>query len=469
MTVTDRPKLLEKVSYGFGDLASVLFWQTFMLYLTYFYTDVALIPLASLLLMFSLVRSWDWINDPIMGMIADRTKTRWGKYRPYLLWFCVPFAVAGVLCFTVPDFDQAGRFRWALVTYILLMTLYTVINIPYTALLGVLSPESDDRTSISSIKFMFAFVAGIIVSATLLPMTDWLGGGDEARGWQNSFILFGAAAIAFFLIAFIGTKERVQPPVGQKTPVLRDLSDLVKNKPWLILLISTLVFILFFGTRGNITVHYIKYYIVSHEVWLPFVGSKTYEFKGLTSIFNTVGQICSLLGVLVIFATYKMVDKKKLFIVLFLISIASAASFYLVSPEHIYVILLLQAIGNLTGGPLSVLLWAMYADTADYGEWKFGRRATGLIFSASTMSQKIGWFLSAILAISLMNSVGFVANVEQSEESLGALVLLMSLIPAGLGLVSVLLISFYPLNNRRVAEIESELAKRKSQADSGLA
>ena len=468
MSAVDRPKLLEKVSYGFGDLASVLYWQTFMLYLTYFYTDVAIIPLAALSAMILWVRTWDWVNDPLMGIIADRTRTRWGKFRPYLLWLCVPFAIAGVLCFTVPDLDESGRFKWACATYILLMMLYTAINIPYTALLGVISPDSDDRTAISSIKFMFAFGAGIIVSATLLPMTRWLGGESEAQGWQNTFIIYGIAAVVFFLIAFFGTKERVQPPKGQKTPVLEDLNDLVKNKPWLILLATTFVFILFVGTRGSVTVHYIKYHLGAQEVWLPFVGERSYEFVGLTSIFNTIGQIFSFAGVFLVLWISKFVGKRKLFILFFLVAILCTAAFYFVSPEQIYLILFLQAIGNMVGGPLSVLLWAMYADTADYGEWKYGRRATGLIFSASTMSQKIGWAVSASFAIYLMNSVGFIPNVEQTEESINALINLFSLIPAGLGVVSVLLILLYPLNDQRVAEIGKALADRKATEESAV-
>jgi GPH family glycoside/pentoside/hexuronide:cation symporter len=162
--------LREKISYGFGDLASVLYWQTFMLYFTYFYTDVFLIPAGVAATMFLISRIWDGINDPIMGMIADRTKTRWGKFRPYLLWLCVPFAIVGVLTFTVPNFGLTGKIIWAYATFIAIMMLYTAINIPYTALLGVISPDSDERTSVSSIKFLFAFAAGIIVSATLLPM-----------------------------------------------------------------------------------------------------------------------------------------------------------------------------------------------------------------------------------------------------------------------------------------------------------
>jgi glycoside/pentoside/hexuronide:cation symporter, GPH family len=465
---SDRPKFFEKISYGFGDLASVLYWQTFMLYLTYFYTDVAILPLGFAAGMIFWVRTWDWINDPIMGVIADRTQTRWGKFRPWLLWTCVPFAVAGVMCFTVPDFSESGRLLWAVVTYTLLMTLYTVINIPYTSLLGVISPESRDRTTISSIKFLFAFGAGIIVSASLLPMAQGIGGGDEAaqlaKGFQATFIIYGIAAVGFFLIAFFFTKERVQPPKGQKTPIKEDFRDLVANKPWLILTAMTLTFILFVGVRGSVTIHYLKYFVVEQEVWLPFVGSKTYGFVGLSSIFNTIGQASSFAGVLLIPLVAKLVGKKRAFIILFSIAIISTAACFLLKPEQIYLLLLLQIIGSMTGGPMSVLLWAMYADTADFGEWKNGRRATGLIFSASTASQKVGWALSASFAILLMNSVGFVANESQSPESLRGLVLLFSLIPAALGLVSIIIAFFYPLTDQSVADLEQELAERKLAA-----
>ncbi len=174
----------EKISYGFGDLASVLYWQTFMLYFTYFYTDVFLIPASAAATMFLFSRVWDGVNDPVMGMIADRTRTRWGKFRPYLLWMCVPFAVVGVLTFTVPNFGMTGKLIWAYVTFNLLMMLYTAINIPYTALLGVISADSSERTTVSSVKFLFAFSAGIIVSATLLPMVKIFGAGIDPRGWQ---------------------------------------------------------------------------------------------------------------------------------------------------------------------------------------------------------------------------------------------------------------------------------------------
>jgi len=461
--------LREKIAYGFGDLASVLYWQTFMLYFTYFYTDVFIIPAGVAATMFLVSRVWDAVNDPLMGIIADRTNTRWGKFRPYLLWFCVPLAVAGVLTFSAPNFGMTGKIIYAYVTFILIMMLYTAINIPYTALLGVISPDSDERTSVSSIKFLFAFTAGVIVSATLLPMVKAFGKGNEARGWQLSFVIYGIAAIIFFLIAFKGTRERVQPPKSQKSSIKKDLYELVTNSPWLILLFTTITFVLFVAVKSSVTVHYFKYIVGTREISLPFFQNKTWDFETLTSVFNTVGQISSFIGVLLISWFAKKVGKKPAFMIIFVIAIFSTSIYYFLSPEQIGLIFLFQIIGSLTGGPLSVLIWAMYADTADYAEWKNGRRATGLVFSASTMSQKFGWAFGAFVALNLMSRLGFMPNQAQTPQSLRGLLLLFSLIPAAFGILALIIVSFYPLNNQRMAVIGADLKERRAQSGETIA
>ncbi len=464
-TVTSgKLKMTEKLSYGFGDLASVLYWQTFMLYFTYFYTDVFLIPASVAATMFLVSRLWDGVNDPLMGIIADRTNTRWGKFRPYLLWLCVPFAIAGVLTFTVPDFSDTGKLVWAYATFIFIMMMYTAINIPYTALLGVISPDSNERTAVSSIKFIFAYGAGIIVSATLLPMVKTLGGSNEAKGWQMSFIIYGIAAVIFFLITFRGTKERIQPPKSQTSSIAKDLKELVTNAPWLILLGATITFILFVAVRGSVTVHYFKYVVGEQELSLPFLSTRVYSMETLVSAFNTVGQISSLLGVVIVSWVAKKLGKKTTFMLFFVVAILSTAAFYVMTAQQLALIYLLQVTGSITGGPLSVLLWAMYADTADYGEWKNGRRATGLVFSASTMSQKFGWAIGAFVALNLMAQVGFEPNVAQTAESINGLVLLFSLIPAGIGVLSMIFLTFYPLNDQRVESMIEELNVRRGES-----
>ena len=470
MSADARLPLREKLAYGFGDLASVLYWQTFMVYLTYFYTDVFGLGAAAVGAMLGLSRSLDAFLDPLMGLLVDRTSTRWGKFRPYLLWLCVPFALAGVLTFTVPDLSPSGRLVWAWVTYNVLMVLYTGINIPYTAMLGVLTPNAKERTALSSVKFVFAFAAGMFVSATLLPMAHALGGGDAARGWQRSFMVLGAMAVGFFLVTFAGTRERVLPAPRQRSSVRQDLRDLFGNGPWLTLLAATILLILFVAVRSSVTIHYFKYVVGPRTVSLPdflprIGGTRTWDLEGLVSVFNTSGQLASLCGVIALPFFTARVGRKAAFVAMFLVAILCTAAFYWLGPDQLGWIFGLNLLGSLCGGPISALLWAMYADTADYAEWKNGRRATGLVFSASAFSQKQGWALGAWAALALMQNVGFVANVEQTPRSLQGLVSLMSVVPAGFGVLSVLVLLFYPLDEARMTEIGSELERRRGLQD----
>jgi GPH family glycoside/pentoside/hexuronide:cation symporter len=527
MSFQEHLRFREKVSYGFGDLASVLYWQTFMLYLTFYYTDVFGLSALAAAALLGLSRSVDAFFDPIMGMIGDRTKTRWGKYRPFLLWLCVPFAIAGVLTFTTPGdtmvlrlesgfagfarggfgllatcfqgishltqmlhlsyvanacdslssmanalkAEVTGRLIWAFFTYNALMLLYTAINIPYTAMLGVLTPDPNERTSLSSIKFVGAFLGGIIISFGLLKCVKWLGPNSPAMGWQLSFTVIGVAAVGFFLVTFFNTRERVSPPKEQKTSVFRDLGDLVTNWPWLVLLATTITFILFVAARGSVTVHYFKYFVGNQTItlpsWLPGIGgTQQWQFDDLVSWFNGTGQIASLLGVIAMPFVVTKAGKKIAFVSIFAVAIASTAAFYVLKPDQLLLIFGINLVGSFTGGPLSALLWAMYADTADYAEWKKGRRATGLIFSASIFSQKQGWAIGAAVALGLMSSVGFQANAAQTPESLNGLLRLMSLIPAGIGIVSaIILVVLYPLTEAKVAQISADLKSRRAAAD----
>ncbi|MDD2763261.1 MAG: MFS transporter [Opitutaceae bacterium] len=466
MATPDRLKLREKLCYGFGDLASVLYWQTFSLYLLYFYTDVFRISAAAAGTMFLISRIWDGVNDPMMGMLADRTETRWGKFRPFLLWFCVPFAVMGVLMFTTPHLGGTGKLIWAYITFNGMMMIYTAINIPYTSMLGVISPDPNQRTIVSSIKFVFAYVAATIVSFTLLPMAAWLGGApDNPRGWQLVFVIYGIAAVIFFLIAFAGTRERVRPPAAQKTSMARDLRNLFTNGPWLVLLATTITFILFVATRLTITAHYFRYFVGPQTLTLPFTGgARSYGFTELVSAFNTVGGVSAIVGALLVgwFAT--TVGKKPAFLILFVISIVSTAAFYFLRPEQVGLMFVLQIVGSLTGGPLSAVLWAMYADTADYAEWKNRSRSTGLVFSASTMTQKVGWAIGGFLAGVMLSATGYTPDKVQASGVLHGIVLLMSIIPAAVGVVSMVIVLFYPLNETRVRQIEIDLQARRAGA-----
>lgn len=501
----------EKFSYGFGDLASCLYWQTFMLYLTYFYTDVFGISALAAAALLGLSRSLDAFFDPVVGMLGDRTQTRWGKYRPYLLWFCVPMAIAGMLTFTTPEAgtvanlesvfrgpfqsilswlggvfqsvglnsmgemaktlgsEVSGKLIWAILTYNSLMILYTAINIPYTAMLGVLTPNPVERTTLSSVKFVGAFMGNIIISFGLLPGMKYLGVASEARAWQISFAIIGVVVVALFLITFFNTRERVQPPKAQKTEVKRDLADLFTNWPWIVLLFTTITFILFVAARGSVTVHYFKYFVGTQSItlpsWFPWVGgTQEWGFERLVSWFNGTGGLASLLGVVILPSIVKRFGKKVSFLGLFVVAITCTASFYVLKPGNLALIFGINLLGSMTGGPLSAVLWAMYADTADYSEWKKGRRATGLVFSAAIFAQKQGWAIGAAVALVLMDRVGFKANVEQTPESLHGLVMLMSLIPAALGVGSIIIFQLYRLSDKTVAEIGDDLKARRVAA-----
>ncbi len=470
-TPSDKLSMKEKLSYGFGDLASCLYWQTISVYLAIFYTDIFGISALAAGTMIGLSRSFDAIFDVVIGMLADRTNSRWGKFRPYLLYTCVPMAVIGFLTFTVPDFGDKGKLIWAYATFNGLMLIYTTINIPYTAMLGVITPNPAERTALSSIKFVGAFAGGIIISATLLPMAKvggWLGATTAKQGWQMSFVIIGIAAVISFLIVFFNTKERVLPPKAQKTSVGKDLTDLITNVPWLVLLATTITFIFFVALRGNAIAHYFKYFVGTQTITLPsflpaaIAGTQTWGWESLVSVFNTSNQVLSLIGAMLVPFFARKVGNKPAFVILFIIAILSTASFYVWKPDQLWLIYGSNALGSITGGPLSALLWAMYADTADYAEWKTGRRATGLVFSASIFSQKFGWGWGGGLSLIMLNGVGFVANQVQSPAALNGLVKLMSIFPAVFGILAILiLVIFYPLNETKMAQIATDLKSRR--------
>jgi GPH family glycoside/pentoside/hexuronide:cation symporter len=463
--IQEKLPLREKLAYGCGDFASCLYWRTFMVFLPIFYTDVFGITAAAVGTMLLVSRIWDGVNDPIIGMLADRTESRFGKFRPYIIYGCVPFAILGVLTFTTPDFAPSGKLIWAYLTYNGLMMLYTTVNIPYTAMLGVMTTTATERTQLSSMKFVFAFSAGIVVSATLLPLVDALGAGNAQRGWQLAFVVYGLIAIGFFLITGFGTRERVKPVADKDTSVVRDLKYVFTNKAWLLLTATTLTWILFVGLRSSVSAHYFKYYIYNGapDSSLPFLGYN-FTLTGLLSAFTTVGQTASVAGVLLTSFLSVRFAKRPLFLVLFAISIICTASYYFLPAGSLGAIFLIEILGNLSGAPLPVLLWAMYADTADYGEWQSGRRTTALVFSASTMSQKIGWALAAFIALHLMSFAGFQANVVPTTEVKDSIVLLMSMMPAAVGVLSILIFLFYPLTDKRVNEINEELRLRRLKA-----
>jgi GPH family glycoside/pentoside/hexuronide:cation symporter len=492
---TNKLHLREKIGYGFGDLASCLFWATIMSQLLFFYTDVFGLTGRAAGIMFFVSRILDAVFDVVIGMTADRTKSRWGKFRPYLLWGAVPLAVSAVLAFTTPEFGEVGKLIYAYATFILFMFLYSAINIPYTALLGVISGDPVDRTSASSFKFTGAYLGGFIVSATVLPLAAHFGHESVAKGWQMTMGIYGIAAIIFFFITFISTRERIQPIAKEKTSIKNDLKDLSKNTPWMLLFSVTILFILFVCIRLSVTTHYFKYYIgeqasplLTHiynfllkYILNPLYGifgaqatpvldeTHKFGFEVLTSIFNSLGQGISLVGVLLVPWFTKIVGRKSAVIILFITALICTGSFYFLNPENLTLIFVFQFIGSITGGPISALLWVLYADTADYSEWKTGRRATGLVFSASIMSTKIGWAVGSMVAAFILDQTGFVANVVQNINVQDGLKAMMSTIPVSIGVVALIILSFfYKLDEPTMKKVKADLEERRKASGEGV-
>ena len=443
-----RLSIKEKVGYGLGDTASNLYFQMYINFLLFFYTDIFGIPAAVVGTLFVISRFWDAVNDPIMGMIADRTNTKWGKFRPYLIWMMLPMAIIGVLMFFTPNLSVSGKIIYAYITYILMMMAYTAINIPYSALMGVLSPNSLERTSVSTYRFVLAFVGAFIIQGATLPMVEYFGKGNQAVGFPVTMGVYGVLAMILFYATFATTKERVQPPAKQETSLKNDLKDLWNNRPWMILLVMGIFTLGYVIIRSGTIMYYFKYYI----------GNEL-----LASGFMVSGTVAVIAGVACTQFLSKILGKKKLYLIVMGLSSILTTLFYYIPKEQIVLIFIVNILTAFVMAPQAPLLWAMYADTADYSEWKNGRRATGLVFSAATFSQKFGMAIGGGLAGFLLAAFNFEPNVTQSPETITGIKLMMSYIPAVATIIATVAAFFYPLDDKTMESIESDLKARNPE------
>ena len=442
-----RIGVVERVGYAVGDTASNLYWQTVSIFLVYFYTDVFGLSASAAAVMILVTRSWDTLIDPIMGSIADRTRSRYGRFRPWLLWGAAPFALAGFLAFVTPPFGPSARLAYAYVTYSLMMLTYTVVNVPYGALLGVISPSPSARTALSSYRFLGAQTGVLIVNGTLLPLVHALGGGNERLGFPLAMAIYGAVAGSLFVYCFAVTRERISPPPAQKSSVAEDAADLSRNRPWIVLCVASVLVLLGVSVRGAATLYYFKYFVLSET---------------LASTFMVVGTAATLLGVASTSTLSRVLGgKKRALLVLLAGTIGGFIVFQLAGPHDVGVMFASQIVGSYAGGPLFPLIWSMYADTADYAEWKTGRRATGLVFSTATFAQKIGWTIGGALAGWILASYGFRANVEQSAQALAGICAMMGWIPAVLCTLGTIVAYLYNLDARTLDGLEAELRDRR--------
>jgi len=557
----------ERFGYGLGDLASNLFWMQFVWFLNYFYTDVFGLAPAVLATMILAVRIWDSINDPIVGILADRTNSRWGKFRPYLLWGALPFAVVGSLTFTTPNLSPGGKLLYAYLTYGLMVLIYTVVNIPYSSLMGVVSPDPSMRTRFSQMRFIMAFIGGLIVQAATLPMVahfgsasqgvvaaevrgqeivvSELGNGlsrlevaslgpefkepgfvrnlgiqfglvdeaelgkvtkkktlyvntpeyyekanlpykesaegfesiryltsgfgsleipladifpqaegrievnviNEQKGFSATMTIFGVVAAILFVITFATTRERVQPSAKQKTSLGRDLLDLITNKPWLILFALGIITLFHVCLRNGAIIYWCKYNLGNEK---------------LGPLFMLAGTLANLVSIFLVGALEKLCGKKVGYALCMLGTLILSAGFYFIPEGQIGLLLTVHILINFAFGPTAALVWAMYTDAADYGEWKNGRRATGLVMSACTMAQKFGYTFGGALGMAILSYVGYLANAEQTPQALAGIKGMVSWLAALPCAVGFVLILFYPLSAQQLKLIEAELTSRRT-------
>lgn len=453
MKKSEKLSLKEKLGYGLGDTASNIFFQFVNIFLLYYYTDVFGLSPAAVGTLFVVTRLWDAVNDPLMGAVADRTNTRWGKYRPYLLWMAIPFGLCGYLAFANPDFSQTGKLIYAYATYVGLMMAYTAINVPYSALMGVMTPNSDERTSLSSYRFVGAFSGMLIISLTVRPLVRLLGGGDEATGFKLTMALLSVIAVAMFVITFATTKERVKPQVTPEGSSLRkDIVFLFKNRPWIIMVVAAILTLANVAVRAAVTNHFFKYYAGDD-------GSSVFWFLDRTSLLLTSGALAFIVGIFFTGMLSKRFGKRNALMGLTFLNGITLIGFYFIPAEAYGWMLAINALGNLLAGPTPALVWSIYTDVADYGEWKFGRRTTGLVFSAAMFAQKMGLTIGGGVAGWMLSGFGFVANEQQSETSMFGIRLMFSILPGVLAICNGIILLWYPLSEENVAEIQADLEK----------
>jgi glycoside/pentoside/hexuronide:cation symporter, GPH family len=461
-------KTSEYVGYALGDTASNLFFQTFGIFLTYFYTDVWGLAPAAIATMFLVIRLGDAAVDPLIGLMADRTQTRWGKFRPYLLWFAIPYGAAGYLLFASPALSASGKLTYAYVTYGFMMLAYSFINVPYSSMLGVISPSPRTRTLASSYRFVGAFGGGLLVSLLVRPLVKWLGDGantagkvvNELKGFQLTMLIFAAISVVMFIICFATTKERVTVPPGQKSNALGEVKELLRNYPWVMLLLSAIFSLTFIGLRNGSAIYYFKY--VARYDNQPILFGQFDRF----TVFVSLGMACQMLGSYCLSFFARVADKRMLSVILTSVTAVCWASFYFIPATNFGLQLAVQALGTFCMGPASAMVWAMYADVADYGEWKFGRRSTGLVYSASLFAIKTGTALAGLLLPLILAKYGYLANAVQSATSVLGITLTFSLFPAGFAVLKGIALYIYPLSQPRVDEIEKELTARRAAAAS---
>ncbi len=469
----DNQKLgvVEKIGYSLGDLAANLIFQTLMTFIAFFYTDVFKIPSGAASTIIFVGGMIGALANPVMGIIADRTNTRWGKYRPWLLWTAIPFGIIAILAFSTPNFSMNGKIAYAFITYVLLVIVYSANNLPYSALSGVITGSMKERNSLSAYRFVAVTVAQFIIQALLLPLVLYLGGGDQAIGFERVMLIFSITGMLCFIIAFLTTRERIVPKPEQKSSLKQDLGDLVKNKPWIAMLVATVFIFITLSLKGGTYVYYFKNYLslnalASFIESMSFLPSFILEGDVATtafSLFSTGGIIFTLVGIGFSKTLADKYGKRNVFGIALFLATVFVFVFVFFPPQAVVAVFVSQMLHGFFYGITTPLLWAMIADVADYSEWKNNRRATAIIFSAMVFGLKAGLAVGGSLVAGLLGTFGYNEALSvQSPEAVNGIKLLVSVIPAVTFMVSIACLFFYEIDKKMEGKIEEDLKERHS-------
>lgn len=535
---TAKISLGEKIGYGLGDAGFNFYWIIIGSYLLYFYTDIFGLAPAVAGVMFLVTKIIDACTDPLMGAIADRTQTRWGKFRPYLLFGALPMAGAATLTMSTPDLNDTGKIIWAYATYSAMMLCYTILSTPYSSLSGVLTADTRERNSIFGIRFFFAYFTGIIVGAFTPDLADYFGQGDPARGWRTTMMVYSGVATLAFWVTFFSTRERIQPPVTQQSAPWTDIADLLRNRAWVILFILAMIVMVTLTLRGSSAAYYFKYFVERPDLMGAYIGLQmaAYCIGAASSPLLTryldkarllivLMSIVAVLSILFTFipkpqangvvsfqadvpvvlkadellgdvpagvVSYEWTEHRKVFWIIRdripLAETGAQVQFddganHVVSvkaryadetgntrlldsadlPIEIVIMFILNILISLALGPKSPLTWSMYADAADYNEWKTGRRATAMTFSAATFSQKLGGALGSAVIGGVLAAIGYTANQAQTGASQTGIVLMQTAVPGIFAVIAVVALRFYNLTDEQLEQIQRDLKARHSK------
>ncbi len=486
---TQKLSVVEKIGYSLGDLSANLIFQTLVSFLAFFYTDVYRIPAdtaAKIIFWVGLLGAFGF--TPLMGLVADRTRTRWGKFRPWILWTAIPFGVFALLAFSTPDLGDHGKVIYALITYTLLVAVYVANNLPYGALSGVLTGNMAQRNSMSSYRFVAVMIAQFVIQVLLLPLVLILGGGDKAVGFSNTMAIFAAVGTVFFFISFFTTKERVVPEASQKTTIRQDIADLAGNRPWQLMLVLTVLVFITLALKGGMYVYYFKYYMNEADLaaFLQNIGFNRFidglnamlTGMGLTefqwpkdaptsalSLFNGCGILCGIIGIGLSKRLADRFGKRDVFGAALLVSTLCLLAFLLYPPNAAGAVVLTGMLHGFFYGITTPILWSMVADVADFSEWRNNRRATAIVFSAIMVGLKIGLAVGGALVAEILAIYGYDPDLTaQPAGAVQGIKMAVSVYSSVPFLLCVGLLFFYEINKETEVKIEQDLAARRAAA-----